>query len=50
MEYGRKSKGDGEDNARIKEWTNFFKGSGWMSSIDSLPRPRDVYGKSKQTS
>ncbi len=45
MEYGGKSKGDGEDNAKTWEWRNFFKGSDWMSSIDSLPRPQNAYGK-----
>jgi hypothetical protein len=50
MEYGGKSKGDGKSNARTWEWINFSKGNGWMSSIDSLPRLRGVYGKSKQIS
>jgi len=49
MEYGGKSKGDGENNARTRKWTNFLEGSGWTSSTYSLPRPRSAYGKSKQT-
>lgn len=50
IEYGGKSKGDEKNNARTWEWINFSKGSGWTSSIDSLLRPRGVYGESKQIS
>jgi hypothetical protein len=48
VEYGGKSKGDGEDNARTREWTSFFKASGWMSSTNSLTRPRDAYGRANK--
>ncbi len=50
MEYGGKTKGDGEDNARIGKWTSFLEVVGCMSSTNSLPRPWNAYGKSKQTS
>jgi hypothetical protein len=49
MEYGGKSKRDGENNARIRNWISFLEGSGWTNSTDSLLRPRGVYGKNKQT-
>jgi hypothetical protein len=48
LKYGGKNKIDGKSNAKIREWTNFSEGSGWMSSTDSLPRLWGVYGKSKQ--
>jgi hypothetical protein len=50
VEYGGKSKGDGEDNARIGKWTSFLEGVDWMSSTNWLPRPGNAYGKNKQTS
>jgi hypothetical protein len=50
VEYGGKSKGDGESNARRRKWTSFLKRSGWTSSIYSLPRSQGAYGKNKQTS
>jgi hypothetical protein len=35
VEYGGKSKGDGEGNVRTRKWISFLEGSSWTSSTNS---------------
>jgi hypothetical protein len=50
VEYRGKIKGDGKNNVIIGQWISFSKGSGWTSSIHSLPRLWSAHGKNRQTS